>query len=220
MSGEYKPKSWYIKLIHIAKTQLKMDDTLYRSSLKSLTGKASCKDMSLPDLVKVLEYMKNSGFKPKAKISKKKSPKTREKLEGAHTMLDKLRQLWIEMHKQGFIQDGSEPALEKWAINQSKSLNNGQPVNKLEWLPGNMLHAVIEQLKQWHMRLLKPVFPPLYKEMILLNQESRLTKSQQDDFIYHADRLSRASETHDVVSNAYKSFVAILAQHNEQVRNK
>ena len=66
--AEYKPKSWYIKLIHIAKNQLQLDDDLYRANLNELTGKNSCSAMSIPELFKVLDHMKKSGFK----ISNKK----------------------------------------------------------------------------------------------------------------------------------------------------
>jgi len=137
----YRPKSWYIKLIHIAKSQLQLDDDLYRANLKELTGKSSCSNMTIPDLVKVLEHMKKSGFKVSAK--------KKAKLTGAHA---KLFSLWQEMADAGFVKDRSYTALEKWAKANCKSTNNGVPVTKLEWFTKGMFYQAIEQLKKWQKR--------------------------------------------------------------------
>jgi len=147
----YKPKSWYIQLIHIAKNQLQLDDDLYRSNLKALTGKGSCKDMNIPELFKVLEHMKKSGFKAVAK--NKKSPKTRGNEK--HTPLDKLRQLWVQMSHKGLLRDGSEQALVKWASNQSARMNNKERIDRLEWLSTSLVHQLIGQLQSWQKRLEK-----------------------------------------------------------------
>jgi phage gp16-like protein len=147
----YKPKFWYIKLIHIAKSQLQLDDDLYRSNLKDLTGKVSSKEMSIQELFKVLEHMKKSGFKIVSQH--KKSPKTREK--ETHTPLDKLRQLWVQMSYKGILRDGSEQALIKWASNQSERMNKKEHVERLEWLSTPFIHQLIGQLQSWQKRLEK-----------------------------------------------------------------
>lgn len=213
MKTQYRPKSWYIKLIHIAKNQLQLDDDLYRSNLKELTGKSSCSDMGIPDLVKVLEHMKKSGFKPKS--SKGNSPTTKSKKE--HTMLDKLRQIWIQMHYQGFINDGTDKALETWTTNQSKRLNKGVAVNKLEWLKGNMLYALIEQLKKWHMRLLTEVFQGKYNEVITLAKNNQLSAEQIEDLNYLSERCNDAPNSHQVISSTYSVLLGVLKQHNISV---
>lgn len=59
------------QLIHIAKSQLNMDEETYRAALLSTGGADSSKKMGLPALHRVLEHFKRSGFKPKA------SPNTR-----------------------------------------------------------------------------------------------------------------------------------------------
>lgn len=141
MAAQYRPKSWYIKLIHIAKSQLQLDDDLYRSNLKELTGKSSCSDMTIPELVKVLEHMKKSGFK----VSNKK----KAKLSGAHA---KLFSLWQEMADAGFIKNRTYKALETWATANCKVKNNGVAVTKLEWFTPDMFYQVIEQLKKWQKR--------------------------------------------------------------------
>lgn len=148
-----KPRQ-YIQLIHIAKAQLGLDDDLYRSVLLSLTNKSSCSDMGAIELDKVLEYMKSKGFKPSSKKSRKgHSPVSRNKKASEKTPLDKLRQVWIEMAYNGLLKDGSEQALLNWSKSQAKRFNKGVPVERMEWLDGDVVHFLIEQLKKWYKRL-------------------------------------------------------------------
>lgn len=51
--------------IHIAKKDLHLDDDTYRDVLWRVTGKRSCKDMTIAQLQDVVKDMQNSGFKPK-----------------------------------------------------------------------------------------------------------------------------------------------------------
>lgn len=205
MPKTFRPKSWYIQLIHIAKNQLKMDNDLYRENLKAAVKKTSCADMSLSELVQVLEHFKKLGFKPKA--TKKLSPKSSDK-PGEKTMLDKLRQVWIVMHKQGFINDGSEQALENWAINQSKRLNKGAPVAKLEWTSNQMRYALVEQLKKWHVRLLKEVVTDLFNEAKSFSR--KFNDEERFEFGYTTERLNNAPDTHVAVNNAVCCYTNII----------
>lgn len=145
-------KTRYIQLIHIGKNQLLMSDFVYRALLSSLTGKDSCKDMNISELEKVFLNMKSLGFTPisNRNANKKLSPKTRDKSQ--KTQLDKLRQLWIAMAREGHLRDGSEQALLSWSKGQAKRFNKNISVERLEWLTPGMLHRLIEQLKQWHKR--------------------------------------------------------------------
>jgi len=216
MPKTYRPKSWYIKLINIAKKQLNMDEDLYRQSLNDLTRKNSLRAMTIPDLVIVLEYMKKSGFKVKS--AKEKSPKSRDKAENTHSMLDKLRQVWIQMHYQGFLSSGTEQALQTWASNQSKRLNKGVAITKLEWMKGNMIYALVEQLKKWHMRLLKDAMPKVFCQVRDLAYAGKLTTDQITDFRNWSVRMGEAENTHAVISSAYSDFLSILKQHNVTVQ--
>lgn len=51
-----------IKLIHVAKREMCLDDDTYRAMLTSTTGKASSKDCTTPELRKILDTMKSKGF--------------------------------------------------------------------------------------------------------------------------------------------------------------
>jgi len=148
------PRARYIQLIHIGKSRLNLDDETYRSILMGCTQKNSCKGMSEQELERVLMRLKDMGFKPisKNRSNAKYSPKSSDKKAFEKTQLDKLRQVWIEMNKAGFLRDGSEQGLLTWSKGQAKRFNKNEEVEKLEWLNPRMLHHLIEQLKQWQKR--------------------------------------------------------------------
>lgn len=51
-----------IQKIHIAKTQLRLDDDTYQDILANTVGKTSCKDCNISELIKVLDQFKAQGF--------------------------------------------------------------------------------------------------------------------------------------------------------------
>jgi phage gp16-like protein len=208
-----KNKFWYIKIIHIAKSQLDLDDDLYRSNLMDLTGKNSCSDMSITDLKKVLEHMKKSGFKITSSTAN--SPKTKDNKD--HTMIDKLRQVWIQMGYQGFLKDSSDRSLERWAANQSKQLNNGHAINKLVWINGRILHTLIEQLKMWHMRELEKALSTKFDMVVELGRNAKLSDDEWIKLNQATADINAAPHTHEVISSAYSVYLKILMDHNISV---
>lgn len=63
--------------IHMGKKALNLDEDTYRDMLEQVTGKRSAKDMSMDDLLKVIQHLDQLGFskrgfgqKPKVKQSK------------------------------------------------------------------------------------------------------------------------------------------------------
>lgn len=66
MYQQKDPRKAIISKIHIAKTQLSLDDDTYRQLLLNLTGKNSCKAMNETELGLVLQAMKQKGFRPVA----------------------------------------------------------------------------------------------------------------------------------------------------------
>lgn len=67
-------KKMLMAKVHIAKKDLGFDDDVYRDVLWRVTGKRSCKGMSLAELEAVVKDMQASGFKVKAAKSKGKKP--------------------------------------------------------------------------------------------------------------------------------------------------
>lgn len=100
-----------ISAIHVAKRELALDDETYTSALLAATGKTSCRDMSPDELSRVLDVFKKRGFKVR------QNPVNRALKPG--TVTAKIRAIWKVMHRQGFITDGAETALNRWVKSQT-----------------------------------------------------------------------------------------------------
>lgn len=127
-----------IKLIHVARRELRMDDDTYRlmlAGMKGLDGATSTADLSVPNLLRVLEQLKQKGFKvrPNKKAQRPLADDEQSK---------KIRALWLTLHDTGAVRDPSEEALAKYVLRMTK-------VAALQWLTAAQGSQVIENLKQW-----------------------------------------------------------------------
>lgn len=141
-----------IQLIHIAKQQLCMDELSYRMLLNELTGKNSTKQMTIIQLIKVLEAMENKGFK---KTTKRHHSPTTENAKVNSLIAHKIRAIWVEMSKQGLVRDGSETALNKWVrgvVNPILTTQNKPLALNVGALNDQMAGLVLERLKKWQAR--------------------------------------------------------------------
>ena len=130
-----------IKLIHVARRELQMDDDTYRlmlSGMPALGGLTSTADLSVPNLVLVLEQLKRKGFKVRPNTTNKR-PQAKDGKSR------KIRSLWLSLRDAGVLRDSSEEAL----VNFVKGATG---VAALQWLTGAQASQVIEQLKQWLQR--------------------------------------------------------------------
>lgn len=132
-----KNRQQFIQLIHIAKSQLGLDDATYRAMLAGLELPDSTTRMSIPQLGKVLEHLKSKGFKVRSK------PKDRAQADDAQSKM--IRGLWLELHALGYVNDPSETALAAWIKRETD-------VDALQWLTGPQVQTTIEKLKQWRRR--------------------------------------------------------------------
>ncbi|MFB1078160.1 gp16 family protein [Photobacterium damselae] len=140
----------HLQLVQIAKRDLNMDDDIYRDLLQRVTGKRSAKGLSNLKLSKVLDEMKRLGFKPKPR--KRLSPPSSERVQVEEIKV--IRAIWITMYKQGFVQDGSENALDSYVRRMTSKLNKGQGIARVTWLNYRYAPMVLESLKQWHRRVM------------------------------------------------------------------
>jgi phage gp16-like protein len=150
-----------IKLIHVAKRQLGLSEDDYRTVLASATGKESCAEMSLPELNRVMDRLRELGFKPsggqKAK-GRKLSPKTRHKDPATKTQIDKIRALWIACAEVGAVSNRYEQGLNAFVKRMAK-------VERVDWLRSSYdANKVIEALKAMYERKTgekpEPEIPP------------------------------------------------------------
>lgn len=128
-------------MIHVARRELCMDDDTYRlllSGMKGLGGATSTADLSVPNLYRVLEQLKQRGFK--VRPSKKQRPLA------ADDQSKKIRALWLTLHGVGEVRDPSEEALAKFVLKMTG-------VQALQWLSSDQASRVIENLKKWQLRV-------------------------------------------------------------------
>jgi phage gp16-like protein len=131
-----------IKLIHVARRELRMDDDTYRlmlAGMKGLDGATSTADLSVPNLVRVLEQLKQRGFKVHPKNAQQRPM-------AADGPSRKIRSMWLTLHGLGAVRDPSEEALAKFVLSMTG-------VAALQWLTGPQASRVIENLKQWQQRV-------------------------------------------------------------------
>ncbi|MCD2528299.1 regulatory protein GemA [Providencia huaxiensis] len=153
-----------VRLIHIAKSKLKLDDDTYRAMLVTATGKDSCRKMHHYELKTAYDAFVERGFK---RSFKKHKQRVKPRLNGQDKAAEigKIRAIWITMHQHGFIVDSSEETLNKFVQRQTARLNNGIGVNELGWLDGELAYRVLESLKQWHLRMMLEALRALGKPL-------------------------------------------------------
>lgn len=138
-------RSRLIKLIHVGRRELAMDDDSYRAMLANipaLEGATSTKDLPVPKLHAVLELLKRKGFKVVPKAAGKGKP-DRKLADDAQSKL--IRHLWLTLHESGKVRDPSERALAAYVCRIAK-------IEALQWLDTAGASKVIETLKKWSNR--------------------------------------------------------------------
>ena len=138
-------KAKLVRLLHVAKGQLMLDDSAYRTLLANASrGKTSSKDMNLPQLEAALKAMQAQGF---VMTTPKRQASPRPDLPIYHTdgPSQMIRGLWIELHCMGVVRDSSERALNNYVKKMTGIAHYG-------WLDTAKAGRVIEMLKQWRQR--------------------------------------------------------------------
>ena len=143
-------KARLIKLLHVAKNQLMLDDAAYRRLLANVSGgKTSSKQMSVAELELALRGMKAQGFvvttKAQAESGRQDIP-VREAADGVDAQIKKIRALWLELHRLGAVRSPSELSLARFVSRMTG-------VDYQGWLSVDDASRVIEHLKQWKKRV-------------------------------------------------------------------
>lgn len=119
--------------IHMAKTDLGLDDDTYRDMLFTVARVRSAADLDFSGRRRVLDHLKSRGWRP----GRGKKPRKHADPLGA-----KILALWLELRDRGLISDASEAALGGWLKRQTG-------VQAIRWLDNRQAHLVIEALKRW-----------------------------------------------------------------------
>lgn len=91
-------------IINIAKSQLELEEEVYRALLVRVTGLASLRAMTERQHLAVIKEMERLGFKKTAGAKKALPASTKPYIRMVHA-------LWKSCHRKGVIQDGSRKAL-------------------------------------------------------------------------------------------------------------
>lgn len=133
---KFNKKANLIKLIHVAKTKLGLEDEVYRDILESTTGKTSSKLLTPAQLEAVLDRLKQLGFE----VESKEKTDVKNLADDAQSKL--IRHLWIQLHEAGQVKNSSELALAKF-------IENRVGVSALQFLSTKNADMVINHLRQW-----------------------------------------------------------------------
>jgi len=134
-----------IRLIHVARRDLKMAEDSYRAIVREHTnGRSdSSANCTLTELDAIIQHLKKCGFKVRNTKAKAAPSRALAKYPEA----EKIRALWLFLHELGVVEDASEKALASYVKRMTK-------VEALQWLNGQQVYIVIEALKKWAMRFL------------------------------------------------------------------
>lgn len=139
-----------IRLIHVAKRDLALDDDCYRAILQRIGKQASSSKLTIPQLSQVLEYMKQAGFKVRSKAGGRPLAKDCQS--------KMIRGIWLELAGMEVVRNASEEALATFVKRMAK-------VDTLQWLSTEQASLVIEHLKEWRQRVVKARRAQLHKAM-------------------------------------------------------
>lgn len=126
--------------IHIAKSQLGIDDETYRAMLWTVARVKSAAELDFSGRKRVLDHLKSRGFKV---VSSRKSAQAQPVAPDPQT--SKIVALWRALHGAWVVRDPSMKALGKLVHRQTG-------VARPEWLSNRAAESVIEALKAWAAR--------------------------------------------------------------------
>jgi hypothetical protein len=130
-----------IQLIHVAKTKLRQSDDVYQAVLVGVTGKASCGDMNVLELGRVLDRMKALGFtQTHSRTRGKRNPVRPSEATGQPDRLTDRQLYYIKGLFDLACRVTNEQALRALLRRQTG-------VELLEWVPRAKAPAVILMLK-------------------------------------------------------------------------
>lgn len=122
-----------IRLIHVAKRELQLDDDTYRAMLWSLARVKSSKDLDFTGRKKVLDHLKARGFKVKTAPANKNASDSRYR---------KIRVLWKELKKRAMVEKDTDQAVRAY-------IKRTTGCEDFQFLNNHQISTVIESLKSW-----------------------------------------------------------------------
>lgn len=133
-----------IKAVQTGRRKLGLDDEEYRSMLEDISGKRSAKELTVQQLRKVLDRMRQAGFRLATDMQ-----------------IRKIKSLWYAMHEHGLVRVKTDSAIAAYVRRITKK--------ELRKCDESDLSRVIETLKKWIGRLEdKEARERLYREFVTM----------------------------------------------------
>lgn len=132
-----KTRATLIKIIHVARRELGMDEPTYRAMLLNAGKADSTSRMDVRALQAVLEQAKRAGFKVRSA--------TPDRRQDTTPLARKARALWLFLHHLGAVRDPSERALATYVRRIAK-------VDDMHWAGYEAMASLIETMKKWALR--------------------------------------------------------------------
>ncbi|MBN3779943.1 regulatory protein GemA [Burkholderia sp. Ac-20345] len=126
--------------IHVAKSQLGLDDDTYRTMLRSVAGVDSARNLSPGGATAVLKHLERSGFQPTTPSRRPPAAPSARVTGGSQA--EKIRALWHELHSRGAVRNVGDAALAAYVKRQTGA-------DAVQWLSTAQASNVIESLKRW-----------------------------------------------------------------------
>lgn len=137
------PRATLIRLIHVARRELQLDEDTYRTLLRTASGGLdSTALMDRRQLQAVLDQAKRSGFAVRS--SRAPGRRLDQSAEAR-----KVRALWLFLHHLGAVRDPGEAALAAYCKRIAK-------VDDLHWAGQGQIATLTETLKKWALRGVLP----------------------------------------------------------------
>lgn len=155
-----------VKLIHVARRELDMDEDTYRLMLQNVGGADSTMRMELGKLKAVVDHLKAKGFKVRAKAQPATTSRRDRRLDSSPSAR-KVRALWLMLHQLGAVRDPSEQALAVYCKRIAK-------VDDLHWANDQQMHDLVETLKKWALRFLPAAIAELGRQLSQLTDPARM----------------------------------------------
>lgn len=185
-----------IRLVHVAKRDLRMVDADYRAVLLGASGGAhdSSKAMSITELEKAMSHLKRCGFKVRTKGNSRPDKPTPPRRQADDPEARKIRALWLLLHDLGAVKNPSEAALAAYVKRLTK-------VDDLHWINGLQAEILIETLKKWALRFL----PAELDRLAPLARQLPLSDVDRSNIAARL-HLARTRGTFDPMQGAYQAL--------------
>ena len=121
------------RLVHAKARELGIDEDARRALQRRVTGKESCRQMSVPELRRVVDAMNGrGGTRPSARADRLPD----------QAVVAKLRALWLSAWNLGIVRDRTDRALSTWLRRQTG-------LDAAAWADAAQLSRAVKALKDW-----------------------------------------------------------------------